>query len=870
MDLFEYLPDFKIQICIPCGHAISPGSLKGHLRRNHGNHAQLHSRDGLQKVVDQLLQVPVIDPHKEPITVPEPGRAHFPCLPRFRGLRCPHCIHICLSERTLLTHMSAKHPSGQKPGRKAKTAIPPEPVPRIEVDCQRFFLRRQGSSFFQVTFVPLKEEVQEQRRLREMRQVLSKEDYIRFHIEQQINTIQDELQSVEACILDNQAPNEVSPWLEMTRWPRYLHRKDMLIVARLARLPDSSTEPELACLTQSLERVVQASHASVCEDKINVFDQARINSFIRQRRAFDRPLMVKLQKSTWRTYIGVWKCLICFARRTSRPDCPIELAHRLTPKQLTLLDQFFEQAHGLLECQKDGSEGRSPTQAPPEREKACVQLQDRLDDLCLQFCISLLDHVLRGDLFESVVVGFFAAKGINEDKQILKEAYDYTPTLSAFIKVAQMLVIQRSVRGAETGEVEHPGDLLDDMRDRFLLHGTHSPFNWALRLRAYGKKIRNSTTSLGYIYWSEDNEKLFYKDIELSMVGLRDFVRIQVQLAQKELRELLLVHPDEQLEGTVPHLRLRNLKDNLAKADSGWNFLKDVRNESELPKGDRWILDRVMMQDWLQDEFLEIKEDGKLRWRTESAQRYLDGDMQFLLRLALVIQLVWGCPARLGELFSLLHSNSPFGHRRSIAIEDGMVGTVTTYHKGYSVSGCTKIIHRYLPLEVGELLVYYIWLVLPFLHHLRQLALRKTERPSPFLWPPENTCWARQFSKFFREEAQAHLKTNLTPQPYRHAAIAISRTHLKCGGFRKDYGLEEKKVDHQSAHTSWTAGTIYARGIEEAPGFVEARRAEFRQVSREWQAFLGFQLCFVNRKRPLTEIINEQAGLDRAPKVRRI
>jgi hypothetical protein len=97
----------------------------------------------------------------------------------------------------------------------------------------------------------------------------------------------------------------------MNRWPRYLNGHNLPTVSHRARLPDRSTEPELFTITKSLERVVQAAHTSVYEDKINVFDHARINSFIQQCRVFDKPLMVKLQKSTWRMYVGVWKCLLC-------------------------------------------------------------------------------------------------------------------------------------------------------------------------------------------------------------------------------------------------------------------------------------------------------------------------------------------------------------------------------------------------------------------------------------------------------------------------------------------------------------------------------------------------------------------------------
>ena len=73
-----------------------------------------------------------------------------------------------------------------------------------------------------------------------------------------------------------------------------------------------------------------------------------------------------------------------------------------------------------------------------------------------------------------------------------------------------------------------------------------------------------------------------------------------------------------------------------------------------------------------------------------------------------------GQPAQTPKLLSIRHSNSIRGEYRNIFIEDGMVVIITRYHKGYYVRGQEKIIHRYLPREVGELLVYFEWLVRPF------------------------------------------------------------------------------------------------------------------------------------------------------------
>lgn len=105
-----------------------------------------------------------------------------------------------------------------------------------------------------------------------------------------------------------------------------------------------------------------------------------------------------------------------------------------------------------------------------------------------------------------------------------------------------------------------------------------------------------------------------------------------------------------------------------------------------------------------------------------------------------------------------------------------------------------------------------------------------------------------------KRETHTMLGTPLTISVYRHVAIAIYRRHPQGGGFRRDYDVAENTSDRQTTHNSWTAGRLYARGLEQAPGHVEARRSEFRAVSRRWHAFLGFSHYLGSRKRPLEEL----------------
>jgi hypothetical protein len=99
-------------------------------------------------------------------------------------------------------------------------------------------------------------------------------------------------------------------------------------------------------------------------------------------------------------------------------------------------------------------------------------------------------------------------------------------------------------------------------------------------------------TTLGTIVRPNDGEDLAYKGLELNMTNLKRFVALQAEAAQKQLNELLLVHPEEELALAVLPLSLRTLKDDPSNSQPGWNFLKDQWNKA-LQGQDRWLLTSV-------------------------------------------------------------------------------------------------------------------------------------------------------------------------------------------------------------------------------------------------------------------------------------
>lgn len=839
MDLFEYLSDYKVLVCRLCRYAVPPSWLQSHLQRRHKeDHDDLRGKSGPANVARKLLSridMPLLDPSRDPVALPAPDSDPIPYLEVQTGNKCLECCKILTDTKGIVKHLREAHNIVRRgPGRPtiASRRLPPN---WTTVSCQRFFVSGHQSIYFEV----ISPEEAQQRRAKAKRAnspsnpgfVLAEADLVHAELFGQLHDRRRQIEAATEIVRKEVDRTEVSPWLELTRWPKYLDGHSLYDAAKLADLPRARTEPLLSVLCDSVDRIVEEAHRSVCEDRINVFDQSRINSFLLRPRATDRPLMVKLLKSTYKTYKTTWKRLICFAHRTVQPSQPVRLSHRFTAAQMTNYDRMLASAERLY---NDDSANSNHVR----ESMAC------LDCDCLMFCISLLDHDLKACLFESTIVGFLAVLGIDEAKGVLRDAYHYTPILSGFIKISQLLVVQYAVESAAGGHVAQPADLLDELRDRFMLHGTRSPFSWACRLRMYGKKVRDSTTCNGYISWTDDNECVSYKDISgLGMGQLKRLVKSQVERAQMELEQLLLLHSDEERNDLGIGFKLHRLVDNASEICVGWNFLQDERNmRGELPDRSDWLLERVARQDWLRDEFIDLDHDKKVTWNQAAVVKYKKSVDSFLRRLFLLIHLTSGQPARGTELLSLRHSNTMQGHHRNIFIDHGMVSTVTSFHKGYTVTGSTKIIHRYLPKQVGELLIYYLWLVLPFWQRLDILALHRTQPASPFLWPRNGAATdSKLLGEMIRKSFEDELDITMDVPSYRHLAIAISRKHLPCGGFKRDYGLEDSKFDRQSTHSSWTAGSIYARGLEEAAGHVEARKAEYRSVSREWHTFLGFQ-----------------------------
>ncbi|KAK3046025.1 hypothetical protein LTR09_012462 [Extremus antarcticus] len=273
----------------------------------------------------------------------------------------------------------------------------------------------------------------------------------------------------------------------------------------------------------------------------------------------------------------------------------------------------------------------------------------RIQRACLEFCIELLNQRIHNNEYDMALICGTAVLGVRPFGGGYRGPESYPPVLSAIIKIAHFMVVQRAEQisrpidndeslspcsspcdfedsGYESnGESyngtrpRHPNERrghhrssfewVRKMMDGFIVRGSASPIQWMLDLRTYGLKIHYSTTVVGHVNW-KDKYTLEYKAIRFSMDQFREMVHQLVESTRRALFEdVLFAQGREEL----PRVPWDVLFDDPTNGEVGWNFINDQR--SRLPiDGRGWLSERIQSQSRLRDPFVRKDAAGGIDW----------------------------------------------------------------------------------------------------------------------------------------------------------------------------------------------------------------------------------------------------------------
>ena len=733
----------------------------------------------------------------EEVVYPLPGAQPLPYLSLYKdGFKCRAelCEHIVRGLQNIQNHCRTEHgwSNPRKRGRPHQGAqqAPASDMWAERVWCQKFQSTGQLGRLFEVR----------QPHNKGTHGVASAESNLQRALEtsfaQSTAAIERAQQDAHAQIQSDDNRFVWHQWLQRTRWARHLAGFDRAWLLQQLRRPGEG-ERALGKVCWTVETIVwkaqQASSPEVVGLPAMTFIERRETGAANNEKPFNALQTAKTMKK----YSGYWVSVICYVWRTyqlldAAADTErvadsaghVELGrngesaagyagerkprYRLTARQTQAL---WRVQRVFLPTRRARGGSDEDSHSVNDSEESADELDEEqeieLERHVLAFLVSLLDHQLGDDYYKSALVSATAALGVDRDRG-WKSPLVYTTVLSGLVTVSKMLVLYSAVQAQkkEIAELRKTGGWaqedaeeqarshvawVQDMVTRFMtltaFSGQPTPMDWMLRLRAYGKKIRGDTNAAGVIQWVGDI--IMYGYVQYSMPELRSMIHALVETTRTELhRDLLLLNVDESgqlADGAtpLPVIEWDRVVDNPAELRAGWSFLQDPRNTFGGVKGDCWLSQRIIHEKRLRKDFVDreasdLSPGGRgVAWAIKRVQQYEKALRRFREHLLVAVHMTGGQPARGTELVTVTYKNMPNGQSRGIFVENGLMVYVTMYHKGIGHAGTAKVIHRYLPREVGELLLYYLWLVLPFWEKLERASGRVVHvEPSSFVWEP--------------------------------------------------------------------------------------------------------------------------------------
>ena len=734
---FQHFPEYKIIVCKQCQYAIIPAYVGGHLKASHPK----IPRQVQQRMVIAANNIEDVAHRPEQVQYPPPETAPVEGLPVFiDGYQCQwkddlgrQCSYTCRGQTSwwMQWHCQKEHSWKNCQGQGGRKGERQKETPnRMWIQgqhCQRFFKTGKWQRYFVVQSEP-----PEEPRVESDREAIADAIFTQYEA------------GIKEAIASRGVEDDTSrfvpnAWLTFTGWAGHLSKfqdKEQ-IKAYIQSADDEEGECaegdiglENAC--RGTRRLIRAAF-KVCNP--NIVGKTALESANRREtgaESNERPFYAGHQVKTIRKYSDSWVSIQRYIWRTAhQKEKP---KYHITQRQLECLERLQEVAAPDFSVEREESRVPNGMMRKEERRQA-------IEDACMMFWIAMFDHELKDSEFKSGIVSGLAVLGIDTQTGSWKTALNYTPILSAIVTVMRALVVYRSwqmrqqsiqkeIEGGSTQEEAEDRarsvvEGVDKLVERFMtlrkFGGRISPMDRILHMRTYGLKIRMTTKAGGTVSWEGDS--ILVNKIKFNMDDIRIVVQGLYETVRKRLNDLLYVEREDQL----PALDLKSVCDNAAELSEGWNFLKDSRNEFTVD-GERWMWRRMFVEEAIERSFIvggldHVQSRDDIQWDRKKVEDYFRKVRRFKEELQALVHFAAGAPARATSLISIQTENGPQGRgQRGIFIENGMVDIVTAYDKGTSMSQKVKIIHRYVPREVGEMIVRSMWLLDPWVKQLQGMS----------------------------------------------------------------------------------------------------------------------------------------------------
>lgn len=677
----------------------------------------------------------------------------------------------------------------------------------------------------------------------------------------------------KAYIMDAQAAKtDRTGWFKRTGWLEHLAKRNRLHLAHAIRLPGRD-EPKLQRAAKAVEALVERSVAGLA----TLARETRRWLRSTQQQEVDQRPMARLQNpESQARYAGYLVMFTCYFLRiladdearaedaveedsddsstssTSRTSSSASSTSRTSGSASSTTSSSSTSITGRgrerrLDTMKDARElfcwqGRQKALATTFWHTLDSSDYAAQADALLKVLASFIFEPTSDQPFKSGLIHFLAVLGIHKEMDRLRTAKDYSYMLAGVVYCVRVLAVEALLPSAHRDKQnDEDRQRFLTMRQKFLADGSYSPMSEALSLLAYSKHIALNTGNTGNIYWSKD-KTIFY------LGGKPIFIRQFQQMAQdlvaeaeeKLWQELLWVARLEERFTT----KLEGLIDDVTFTRRGMSFVH--HRDNGLSDGLERMLSRA----------LQCPQGRKLRlglhqWHTKQVKRYVRQIDRFLELLLICVHMTSGQPGRGSEITTMRHRNGVL-QDRNVFVMDGQVMTVVRYHKSLSQWDQPKVVPRFLPNRLSQVMVTYLAYVQPFREYLVVQVLGGSF--SDYVWGDDHGPWGTdRLTRVLKRESGKRLGLELGTLDYRHTAVGIGRVVIGESfgrGYQDEVGeMEEAEVDDaadgesalelQNARTTKIGLGSYSVPIDIIKHLSVRSIETFRPLSERWHDFLG-------------------------------
>jgi superfamily II DNA helicase RecQ len=852
----EYNDVYRILICVRHGYAVR--NLADHLSKNHEG-----SKKERGEVVRQHKSL-VLHNAKD-VALPPPLEQPFPALGKPQKAyicREPECQYISAHSNGIRIHCNQRH--GWKSSAEEREHWNP-------VWVQTFFKSAGLQKYFTVLFDDKEDGERQESETEAATLVRSAEDVattVNTADNADISTItadwkkQDEKLNEELEVADAEtAKTDHTLWFKKTGWADHLKSCTLRHLSQASRLPDRDEQTLLTAVKLNgflIEKCV-GGLASLDNETRRWLRSAK-HSEIDQR-----PLARLQNTESQQTYAVYMARLLCYSLRVLQSCEDSERLQGTAEGQESEAGNNSDYAEdnegesereGERESEDDDDFGSQPVVDVFKDARRLYPWQDRQKDLLrrvresiengwdgksqldalLKFYESLIFHHVRGDTFKSAILHFLAVLGIDEETRRLRQANDFSYMLAGIVYCIRVIAVEVILPSEEREDQDDEDDeRFKQTRDRFLADGTYSVMSKALSILAYGKSIAMNHSNAGSISWSDDRTEMSYKGTPIDVARFGSMIRGVIEEAEDKLwKDLIWATQEQRFE--VP---LDKLQDDVTWTKRGVSFVDNANNGLQDKR--EWMTRRALADArgkkmWKQKE-----------WSRLEVRNYLRKVDRFRELLLFCIHVTGGQPARGTEITSIRFRNGFQQDRNVFAIQGHMV-IVTRYHKSQSQFDKPKVIPRFLPWRVGQLLAIYLAYVQPFQQYLTVKV--KGLGQSDHVWANEYGPWGTdRLTKIIKQESSKLLGTRLTTLDYRHVAVSLGREKVgeqfSRGYVEETAEVEEPEVDEDdplevSAGRGGEVGANrYGVSLDVIKHLSSRSIDTFRPLCQKWHEFLG-------------------------------